>query len=183
MGPCMSLLHATACTVKQEPSIAAAQDMPQRSLQRVDLEVLQHMWERRALQVKNLCGSLQKWLAVAPHKHSEHIYLPAIHTNTRLTTHWPAEHALTGHTHSTSLPTTTPLPTCLPAFHTSSAVLSAVCVCVRVCAAATATIMLLGDTCTRGCRFCAVNTAATPPPPDPLEPQHTAEAVASWGVG
>eukprot|EP00775_Hariotina_reticulata_P006058 gene6058-6296_t len=48
---------------------------------------------------------------------------------------------------------------------------------------ATATIMLLGDTCTRGCRFCAVNTARTPPPPDPLEPQHTAEAVASWGVG
>ena len=29
---------------------------------------------------------------------------------------------------------------------------------------ATATIMLLGDTCTRGCRFCAVNTARAPPP-------------------
>ncbi|KAG2452879.1 hypothetical protein HYH02_002223 [Chlamydomonas schloesseri] len=48
---------------------------------------------------------------------------------------------------------------------------------------ATATIMLLGDTCTRGCRFCAVNTARTPPPPDPLEPVNTATAVASWGVG
>lgn len=48
---------------------------------------------------------------------------------------------------------------------------------------ATATIMLLGDTCTRGCRFCAVNTARTPPPADPLEPEHTAQAVASWGVG
>ncbi|KAF6258709.1 lipoic acid synthetase [Scenedesmus sp. NREL 46B-D3] len=48
---------------------------------------------------------------------------------------------------------------------------------------ATATIMLLGDTCTRGCRFCAVNTARTPPPPDPHEPRNTAEAVASWGVG
>lgn len=47
----------------------------------------------------------------------------------------------------------------------------------------TATIMLLGDTCTRGCRFCAVNTARTPPPPDPLEPVNTAQAVASWGVG
>lgn len=34
----------------------------------------------------------------------------------------------------------------------------------------TGTIMLLGDTCTRGCMFCAVNTAATPPPPDPFEP-------------
>uniref|UniRef100_A0A383WNL3 Lipoyl synthase, chloroplastic n=1 Tax=Tetradesmus obliquus TaxID=3088 RepID=A0A383WNL3_TETOB len=48
---------------------------------------------------------------------------------------------------------------------------------------ATATIMLLGDTCTRGCRFCAVNTARTPPPADPMEPRNTAEAVASWGVG
>jgi hypothetical protein len=55
--------------------------------------------------------------------------------------------------------------------------------CRSVSPTATATIMLLGDTCTRGCRFCAVNTARTPPPPDPLEPQHTAEAIASWGVG
>ncbi len=47
----------------------------------------------------------------------------------------------------------------------------------------TATIMLLGDTCTRGCRFCAVNTAATPAPPDPDEPDHTAAAIAAWGVG
>lgn len=35
---------------------------------------------------------------------------------------------------------------------------------------ATATIMLLGDTCTRGCMFCAVNTDSKPPPPDPFEP-------------
>ncbi len=34
----------------------------------------------------------------------------------------------------------------------------------------TGTIMLLGDTCTRGCMFCAVETSATPPPPDPFEP-------------
>ena len=34
----------------------------------------------------------------------------------------------------------------------------------------TGTIMLLGDTCTRGCMFCAVNTSQTPPPPDPFEP-------------
>jgi lipoic acid synthetase len=47
----------------------------------------------------------------------------------------------------------------------------------------TATIMVLGDTCTRGCSFCAVNTARTPPPPDPHEPENTALAVASWGVG
>ncbi|KAJ6795108.1 lipoyl synthase 1, chloroplastic [Iris pallida] len=47
---------------------------------------------------------------------------------------------------------------------------------------ATATIMLLGDTCTRGCRFCAVKTSRTPPPPDPMEPENTAIAIASWGV-
>eukprot|EP00526_Cylindrotheca_closterium_P010622 CAMPEP_0113641000 /NCGR_PEP_ID=MMETSP0017_2-20120614/21524_1 /TAXON_ID=2856 /ORGANISM="Cylindrotheca closterium" /LENGTH=393 /DNA_ID=CAMNT_0000552321 /DNA_START=116 /DNA_END=1297 /DNA_ORIENTATION=- /assembly_acc=CAM_ASM_000147 len=46
----------------------------------------------------------------------------------------------------------------------------------------TGTIMLLGDTCTRGCMFCAVNTDAKPPPPDPFEPFKTAEAVAQWGV-
>jgi hypothetical protein len=45
----------------------------------------------------------------------------------------------------------------------------------------TATIMLLGDTCTRGCRFCAVNTSQAPPPPDPLEPEHTAQ-VGGWRV-
>jgi lipoic acid synthetase len=49
--------------------------------------------------------------------------------------------------------------------------------------AATATIMLMGDTCTRGCRFCAVNTAATPGPVDEDEPENTAAAVAGWGVG
>jgi len=46
----------------------------------------------------------------------------------------------------------------------------------------TGTIMLLGDTCTRGCMFCAVKTDAKPPPPDPFEPFKTADAVAKWGV-
>lgn len=46
----------------------------------------------------------------------------------------------------------------------------------------TGTIMLLGDTCTRGCMFCAVNTDSKPPPPDPFEPFKTAEAVTKWGV-
>jgi len=46
----------------------------------------------------------------------------------------------------------------------------------------TGTIMLLGDTCTRGCMFCAVKTDSKPPPPDPFEPFKTAEAVAKWGV-
>ncbi|XP_043205111.1 lipoyl synthase, mitochondrial-like [Amphibalanus amphitrite] len=49
-------------------------------------------------------------------------------------------------------------------------------------ATATATIMVLGDTCTRGCRFCSVKTSRAPPPPDPLEPENTAAAVASWGL-
>ena len=46
----------------------------------------------------------------------------------------------------------------------------------------TATIMLLGDTCTRGCKFCDVKTDAKPPPPDELEPLSAAAAVTSWGV-
>jgi lipoic acid synthetase len=41
----------------------------------------------------------------------------------------------------------------------------------------TATVMLMGDTCTRGCRFCHVKTAAHPPALDPDEPRHLAEAV------
>lgn len=48
---------------------------------------------------------------------------------------------------------------------------------------ATATIMLLGDTCTRGCRFCSVKTNRNPGKPDPLEPENTAEAVSRWGLG
>ncbi|GAU91439.1 hypothetical protein RvY_03690 [Ramazzottius varieornatus] len=48
---------------------------------------------------------------------------------------------------------------------------------------ATATIMLLGDTCTRGCRFCSVKTSRTPPPPDINEPENTAIALAKWGLG
>lgn len=48
--------------------------------------------------------------------------------------------------------------------------------------AATATIMILGDTCTRGCRFCAVKTARNPPPPDVDEPQKVGLAVSEWGL-
>jgi lipoic acid synthetase len=48
---------------------------------------------------------------------------------------------------------------------------------------ATATIMIMGDTCTRACRFCAVKTSRTPPPLDPQEPQNVAEAIASFGLG
>ncbi|TFL06597.1 mitochondrial Lipoyl synthase [Pterulicium gracile] len=48
---------------------------------------------------------------------------------------------------------------------------------------ATATIMLMGDTCTRACRFCSIKTSKTPPPLDPHEPENTAEAISRWGVG
>jgi lipoyl synthase len=46
----------------------------------------------------------------------------------------------------------------------------------------TATVMLMGDVCTRGCRFCHVKTAARPPPLDPDEPRHLAEAIAGLGL-
>jgi lipoic acid synthetase len=42
--------------------------------------------------------------------------------------------------------------------------------------------MLMGDVCTRGCRFCHVKTAAHPPPLDPDEPRHLAEAVRELGL-
>ena len=45
-----------------------------------------------------------------------------------------------------------------------------------------ATFMIAGQECTRGCRFCAVGTIKRPPPLDPEEPQHLAQAVASMNL-
>jgi lipoic acid synthetase len=45
----------------------------------------------------------------------------------------------------------------------------------------TATFLILGDTCTRNCGFCAV-AKGTPAAPDPDEPAHVAEAVAALGL-
>jgi len=45
----------------------------------------------------------------------------------------------------------------------------------------TATFMILGDRCTRACRFCAVTTAR-PEPPDEGEPQRLAEGAARLGL-
>lgn len=42
----------------------------------------------------------------------------------------------------------------------------------------TATFMVMGDTCTRGCRFCAVKTLKRPPPLDVDEPMNVARAIA-----
>lgn len=46
----------------------------------------------------------------------------------------------------------------------------------------TATIMILGETCTRGCRFCAVNTGNPHGMTDPREPENTARALAQMGL-
>ena len=46
----------------------------------------------------------------------------------------------------------------------------------------TATFLILGDTCTRACGFCAVKKGR-PLPPDPDEPGRVAGAVASLGLG
>lgn len=44
-------------------------------------------------------------------------------------------------------------------------------------AGGTATFMVMGDTCTRGCRFCAVKTAKRPPALDADEPYNVAQAI------
>ena len=46
----------------------------------------------------------------------------------------------------------------------------------------TATIMLMGDVCTRGCRFCNVKTGRPKTAPDANEPRHVASAVSSMGL-
>ncbi len=45
----------------------------------------------------------------------------------------------------------------------------------------TATIMILGDTCTRGCRFCAITTGK-PPGVDLGEPFRVAESISKMGM-
>jgi len=47
---------------------------------------------------------------------------------------------------------------------------------------ATATIMIMGDTCTRGCRFCSVKTSRKPPPLDVNEPEKVSDAIVKWGL-
>ena len=48
--------------------------------------------------------------------------------------------------------------------------------------AGTATIMILGDTCTRACRFCAVKTGNPNGVVDAAEPYRVAEAIAELGL-
>ena len=44
-----------------------------------------------------------------------------------------------------------------------------------------ATFLILGDICTRACRFCAVSKK-TPLPPDPDEPRRVGELARKWGL-
>ncbi len=46
----------------------------------------------------------------------------------------------------------------------------------------TATFMVAGKECTRGCRFCSVETLKAPAPPDLDEPEHLASAVERMGL-
>jgi lipoic acid synthetase len=48
---------------------------------------------------------------------------------------------------------------------------------------ATMTLMVLGDECTRRCRFCAVKTVQRAAPPDPEEPAKVGMAIASLNLG
>jgi len=49
-------------------------------------------------------------------------------------------------------------------------------------AGGTATFMVLGDTCTRGCRFCAVKTHSKGLPVEAAEPERVAEAAVAMGL-
>ena len=46
----------------------------------------------------------------------------------------------------------------------------------------TATFMIAGEVCTRGCRFCAVGTIKKPPELNPMEPQELAEAIEKMNI-
>ena len=46
----------------------------------------------------------------------------------------------------------------------------------------TATFQILGDTCTRACRYCHVHSGRPDSPPDPLEPLRLAQAAAQMGL-
>jgi lipoyl synthase len=48
--------------------------------------------------------------------------------------------------------------------------------------AGTATVMILGETCTRGCRFCSVRTGDPRGLVDPREPESTARAIQKMGL-
>lgn len=78
--------------------------------------------------------------------------------------------------------TASPLPAILDELRLATVCRSAKCPNLAECwACGTATFMILGETCTRACRFCAVRRG-TPAPPDPGEPARLAEAVRRLGL-
>ena len=46
----------------------------------------------------------------------------------------------------------------------------------------TATFLILGRSCTRSCRYCAIDRSAVPSPPDPTEPDRLARACAELSL-
>jgi len=46
----------------------------------------------------------------------------------------------------------------------------------------TATFLILGQTCTRNCTFCAIPSEERPPAPDPQEPERVAQAAVELGL-
>ena len=46
----------------------------------------------------------------------------------------------------------------------------------------TATFMIAGEVCTRGCRFCAVGTVKTPPELNPEEPESWRMQLREWDL-
>ena len=46
----------------------------------------------------------------------------------------------------------------------------------------TATFQILGDTCTRACRYCYVNSGTPSEPADPLEPLRLAQTASEMGL-
>ncbi|MEZ4872837.1 MAG: lipoyl synthase [Bdellovibrionales bacterium] len=52
----------------------------------------------------------------------------------------------------------------------------------RMLVGGTATFMLMGDTCTRGCRFCHVKSSKAPAPVDPDEPEKVGYAISQMGL-
>src|SRR3989338_1797382 len=55
--------------------------------------------------------------------------------------------------------------------------------CAECWSGGTATFMVLGDTCTRGCRFCHVKTGGKGAALDPTEPERVARAAREMGLG
>jgi len=54
--------------------------------------------------------------------------------------------------------------------------------CQECWASGTATFMVLGEECTRNCRFCAIKTNPKPKKPDSTEPERLAKAVSELGL-